>query len=213
MTSNPWPKLPLAEWKDTFETLHMWTQIVGKIRLKLTPLENHWWNVTLYVTPRGLTTSIMAYKGQHFQIDFDFIAQLLLIETSHGSCKTIALQPESVAEFYQETMAALESLGISISIWTTPTEVPDRIPFEQDQKHASYDPEYANRFWRILVETSRVLKEFRSRFIGKVSPIHFFLGRVRSRYHPLFRTSSTCAPWQSICGPFCGCRSLFSRSK
>ena len=176
MTSNPWPELPLAEWNDTFETLHMWTQIVGKIRLKLTPLENHWWNVTLYVTPRGLTTSIMAYKGQHFQINFDFIGHLMLIETSHGSSKTIALQPESVAEFYQETMAALESLGISVSIWTTPTEVPDRIPFEQDQKHASYDPDYANRFWRILVETRRVLKKFRSWLLGKVSPIHFFWG-------------------------------------
>ena len=176
MTSNPWPELPLAEWIDTFETLHMWTQVVGKIRLELTPLENHWWNVTLYVTPRGLTTSIMTYKGQHFQIDFDFIAHLLLIETSHGSRKTIALRPMSVAEFYQETMTALKSLGISVNIWTTPTEVSDRIPFEQDQKHASYDPEYANRFWRILVESTRVLREFRSRFIGKVSPIHFFWG-------------------------------------
>ena len=154
MTSNPWPELPLAEWKDTFETLHMWTQIVGKIRLKLTPLENHWWNVTLYVTPRGLTTSIMSYKGQHFQIDFDFIDHKLLIETTHGSCKTVVLRPMSVVEFYQETMTALESLGISVNIWTTPTEVSDRIPFEQDRKHASYDPEYANRFWRILVEST-----------------------------------------------------------
>jgi hypothetical protein len=176
MTSNSWPELPLAEWKDTFATLHMWTQIVGKIRLKLTPLENHWWNVTLYVTSRGLSTSIMSYKGRHFQMDFDFIAHHLLIESSDGSRKTVILRPMSVAEFYRETIAALESLGISINIWTTPTEVSDRIPFEQDRKHASYDPKYANRFWRILVESTRVLREFRSRFIGKVSPIHFFWG-------------------------------------
>ena len=118
----------------------------------------------------------MSYKGQHFQIDFDFIDHRLLIETTHGSCKTVVLRPMSVAEFYQETMTALESLGISVNIWTTPTEVSDRIPFEQDRKHASYDPEYANRFWRILVESTKVLREFRSRFIGKVSPIHFFWG-------------------------------------
>ena len=160
MTSNTWPELPLAEWKDTFATLHMWTQIVGKIRLKLTPLENHWWNVTLYVTSRGLSTSIMSYKGRHFQIDFDFIAHHLLIEPSDGSCKTVVLRPMSVAEFYQETMAALKSLGISVNIWTTPTEVSDRIPFEQDRKHASYDPEYANRFWRILVESTGCLGNF-----------------------------------------------------
>ena len=213
MTSNPWPELPLAEWKDTFETLHMWTQIVGKIRLKLTPLENHWWNVTLYVTPRGLTTSIMSYKGQHFQIDFDFIDHQLLIETTHGSCKPVVLRPMSVAEFYQETMTALESLGISVNIWTTPTEVSDRIPFEQDRKHASYDPEYANRFWRILVESTRVLKGISFPFHRKGQSDTFFLGRIRSGCHALFRTSSACAPRHSIRGPFCRCGSLFSRSK
>ncbi len=132
MTTNPWPALPLAEWKDTYDTLHMWTQIVGKIRLALTPFVNHWWNATLYVTPRGLTTSAMPYNGRLFQIDFDFIAQLLLIVTTDDSTKTIALRPRSVAEFYQETMAALGSLGMPVTIWTTPVEVPDRIPFEQD---------------------------------------------------------------------------------
>jgi hypothetical protein len=175
-TANTWPELPLAEWKDTYETLHMWAQIVGKIRLKITPLENHWWNVTLYVASRGLTTSTISYKGRHFQIDFDFIDHLLRIETTSGSSKTIALRPQSVAEFYQKTMAALKSLGLSVNIWTTPSEVPDPIPFEQDLKHATYDPEYANRFWRILVETTRVFKDFRSQFIGKVSPVHFFWG-------------------------------------
>ena len=176
MTTNPWPALPLAEWKDTYDTLHMWTQIVGKIRLALTPFVNHWWNATLYVTPRGLTTSAMPYNGRLFQIDFDFIAQLLLIVTSDDSTKTIALRPRSVAEFYEETMAALGSLGMPVTIWTTPVEVPDRIPFEQDQKHVAYDPEYAQRVWRILAQASRVLTEFRSRFIGKVSPLHFFWG-------------------------------------
>jgi hypothetical protein len=176
MNIDPWPELPLAEWDDTLATLHMWTQIVGKIRLKLSPLENHWWNVPLYVTARGLTTSAIPYNDRLFQIDFDFIDHLLAIETTDGSKRTIALQPQSVAEFYQRTMATLESLKMPVTIWTTPVEVPDRTPFEKDQKHAAYDAEYAQRFWRILVQSSRVLMKFRSRFIGKVSPIHFFWG-------------------------------------
>lgn len=176
MSTNPWPALPLSEWKDTYETLHRWTQIVGKIRLTLTPPVNHWWNITLYITPRGLTTSAMYYKGRYLQIDFDFIDHLLLIQTTDYSTKSIALRPRSVADFYQETMAALESLEMPVTIWTTPVEVQDRTPFELDQKHASYDPEYAQRVWRILAQASRVLTEFRCRFIGKVSPVHFFWG-------------------------------------
>jgi hypothetical protein len=155
----------------------------------------------------------MTYKGQHFQIDFDFIAHLLLIETSHGSSKTVALRPMSVAEFYKETMNALESLGISVNIWTTPTEVSDRIPFEQDQKHASYDPEYANR---VLAHSSREhegTKGISFLFHRKGQPNTFFLGRIRSGCHALFRTSSSCAPRHTIRGPFCRCGSLFSRSK
>ena len=175
-TTNLWPELPLAEWKDTYETLHIWTQIVGKIRLALTHLENHWWNSTLYVSPRGLTTSAMSYNGRLFQINFDFIAHLLIIETADGSTKTIALRPRSVADFYQEVMAAIGSLGMPLTIWTTPVEVSDRTPFEKDQKHAAYDPNYAQRFWRILAQTSRVFTEFRCRFTGKVSPVHFFWG-------------------------------------
>ncbi len=175
-SSTLWPELPLAEWKDTYYTLHMWAQIVGKIRLALTPLQNHWWNCTLYVTPRGLTTSAIPYKGRQFRIDFDFISHILVIRTADGSTKTIALRPRSVADFYQETMSALASLGMPVTIWTTPVEVPDRTPFEKDQKHAAYDPEYVQRFWRILVQASRVLTEFRSRFTGKVSPVHFFWG-------------------------------------
>jgi hypothetical protein len=176
MTTNPWPALPLAEWKDTYSTLHMWTQIVGKIRLALTPLVNHWWNVPLYIEPRGLSTSAIPYNDRFFQITFDFISHLLLIETTDGSTKTIALRPRSVAEFYQEMMAALKSLGMPVTIWTTPVEVEDRTPFEKDEKHSTYDPEYAQRVWRILAQTSRVMTEFRSRFIGKVSPVHFFWG-------------------------------------
>lgn len=199
-TINQWPELPLAEWKDTYDTLHRWTQIVGKIRLALTPLQNHWWNSTLYVTPRGLTTSAMSYNGRLFQIDFDFIAHHLLIEATDGSVKTIALRSRSVSEFYQETMAALASLGIHVSIWTTPVEVPDRTPFEEDQKHASYDPEYAQRFWRILAQVSLVFTEFRSRFTGKASPVHFFWGafdlavtRFSGRTAPLHPGAPNCA--------------------
>jgi Family of unknown function (DUF5996) len=198
-TINQWPELPLAEWKDTYDTLHRWTQIVGKIRLALTPLQNHWWNSTLYVTPRGLTTSTMSYNGRLFQIDFDFIAHHLLIEATDGSVKTIALRSRSVSEFYQETMAALASLGIHVSIWTTPVEVPDRTPFEEDQKHASYDPEYAQRFWRILAQVSLVFTEFRSRFTGKASPVHFFWGafdlavtRFSGRTAPLHPGAPNC---------------------
>jgi Family of unknown function (DUF5996) len=199
-TINQWPELPLAKWKDTYDTLHRWTQIVGKIRLALTPLENHWWNTTLYVTPRGLTTSAMSYNGRLFKIDFDFIAHLLLIETTDGPIKTISLRPCSVAEFYQETMAALRSLGMPVAIWTTPVEVPDRSPFEEDQKHASYDPEYAQRFWRILAQVSLVFTEFRCRFTGKASPVHFFWGafdlavtRFSGRTAPLHPGSPNCA--------------------
>jgi hypothetical protein len=176
MAINSWPELPLSEWRDTLATVHMWTQVVGKIRLKLTPLVNHWWNVPLYVTARGLTTSSMPYNDRALQINFDFIDHLLVIETTDCSIKTIPLRPCSVAEFYQETMAALESLEMPVTIWTTPVEVPDRTPFEEDLNHATYDPEYIQRCWRILVQTSRVLTKFRSRFIGKVSPVHFFWG-------------------------------------
>jgi hypothetical protein len=199
-TINQWPELPLAEWKDTYDTLHRWTQIVGKIRLALTPLENHWWNTTLYVTPRGLTTSAMSYNGRLFKIDFDFIAHLLLIETTDGPITTISLRPCSVSEFYQETMAALRSLGMPIVIWTTPVEVSDRTPFEEDQKHASYDPEYAQRFWRILAQVSLVFTEFRCRFTGKASPVHFFWGafdlavtRFSGRTAPLHPGAPNCA--------------------
>jgi Family of unknown function (DUF5996) len=171
-----WPSLPLEEWKDTYATLHMWSQIVGHVRLSLTPLENHWWNVPLYVSARGLTTSAMPYKNRVLQIDFDFIDHSLVITANDGSIAETALKPRTVADFYQDVMGKLRTLGFEIKIHSKPDEVPNPIPFAEDQVHKSYDPEYANRFWRVLVQTERVFKEFRSRFIGKCSPVHFFWG-------------------------------------
>ncbi len=174
--TTQWPSMPFGEWKDTCQTLHMWTQIIGKIRLTLTPLENHWWNTTLYITPTGLTTSTMYYKDRLLKIDFDFKSHLLIITTSDSPQKMIPLKSYPVAEFYTETMKALRDLGISLKIWTTPVEVEERIPFEKDYKHKTYDPVYAHRFWQVLAQSSRVFTEFRSKFIGKVSPVHFFWG-------------------------------------
>ncbi len=171
-----WPDLPFEEWKDTCGTLHMWTQIVGKIRRTQAPWINHSWHVPLYLTARGMTTSPIPYGARTFQIDFDFIEHRLLIETGDGMNKTIALAPRSVADFYRELFSHLSELGIGIKIHTTPNEVADAIPFEQDNVHASYDAEYANRFWRCLLQVERVFRQFRSGFIGKCSPIHFFWG-------------------------------------
>jgi len=154
----------------------MWTQIVGKIRLAQTPLVNHWWNVPLYVSARGLTTTAMPYNEIFFEMEFDFIDHRLLIECSHGATATVALQPKSVAKFYDETMAALREVGVEVHIWKMPVEIPDPIPFDQDEQHASYDREYVERFWRILRSSERLMQEFRSRFIGKSSPVHFFWG-------------------------------------
>ncbi|MFN2491721.1 MAG: DUF5996 family protein [Pyrinomonadaceae bacterium] len=173
---DSWPILKFNEWKDTCATLHMWTQVVGKIRLKQTPLVNHWWNVPLYVSARGLTTSAMPFADRYFEMEFDFIDHKLLIECSDGASRTLTLRPQSVADFYAEVMSALRDLGMDIKIWTTPVEIPAPIPFEEDTKHASYDPQYANRLWRALVKMDEVFKEFRARFIGKVSPVHFFWG-------------------------------------
>jgi hypothetical protein len=176
ISSDPWPELPLEAWKDTYATLHMWTQIVGKVRLALSPRVNQWWGVTLYVTPLGLTTSPIPYKDGIFEIQFDFTHHRLLIRTSHDSERVMALVPRSVADFYKEFMQCLASLDIHVKIWKMPCEVPNPVAFDQDTQHASYDPEYANRFWRILVNVDEIFKEFRSRFIGKNSPVHFFWG-------------------------------------
>jgi len=171
-----WPELPLAAWQDTCSTLHMWTQIVGKVRLALSPRVNHWWEVPLYVNATGLTTSPIPYTGGIFEVQFDFIHHKLRIETSHAATKILDLAPRSVADFFREFMTALHALDIEVKIWTTPCEIPNPIPFEKDTEHASYDAEYANRFWRILVSADAVFKEFRARFIGKASPSHFFWG-------------------------------------
>lgn len=171
-----WPSLPLDAWQDTYATLHLWTQIIGKIRLALAPKLNHWWQSTLYVTPRGLTTASIPYENRSFQISFDFIEHQLQIDTSDGMNKRIALVPRSVADFYQTVMAALSEMGIEVRIWTMPQEIAEPLPFAQDDQHAAYDPDYAQRFWRILVQVDRVMNLFRSRFIGKSSPVHFFWG-------------------------------------
>jgi Family of unknown function (DUF5996) len=175
-SNSSWPSLPFAEWKDTAITLHMWTQIVGKIRLTLTPWTNHSWHVTLYLTTRGLTTSPIPHPAGIFEIRFDFIDHELRILKSDGAVQVIELRPKSIAAFYREVMAALSELNIDTRINTTPNEVEPAIPFDQDKEHRSYDREYANRFWRVLLQSARVFQEFRSRFCGKCSPVHFFWG-------------------------------------
>ncbi len=175
-TSNPWPSLPLAEWQPTYATLHMWTQIVGKVRLALGPPINHFWGVTLYVTSRGLTTSAIPYHSGSFEITFDFIAHFLNITTSSGEVRSFPLVPRTVAEFYAEFMAALHSLGIDVKIWPMPVEVPRPVRFTLDENHNAYDSEYAHRFWQILTSVNTVFWQFRSRFIGKCSPVQFFWG-------------------------------------
>lgn len=176
MTENRWPALPLDAWLDTYQTLHLWTQIAGKIRLTLSPHVNHWWHTTLYVNARGLTTSPIPYGAESFEIQFDFLDHRLEVLTSGGRRSTVALKPMPVAEFYTKVMSALGSLGIHVAINTKPQELPNAIPFEQDFQHASYDPEYARRFWLALVSAAEVLQEFRGRFTGKCSPVQFFWG-------------------------------------
>ena len=171
-----WPELPLQDWADTCATLHLWTQIVGKIRLAHAPMINHWWQVVLYVTCRGLTTSPIPYGGRSLQIDFDFIDHFLKLQTSDGKSDAMRLEPCTVADFYADLMRRLGKLGLDTRIWTMPVELEAAIPFEQDKTHAAYDPDYANRFWRVLLQVDRLLTQFRGRFLGKVSPVHFFWG-------------------------------------
>jgi hypothetical protein len=176
LTQNSWPELALEAWQDTYATLHMWTQIVGKVRLALSPNINHWWGVALYVDARGLTTSAIPYNDGNFEVRFDFVDHKLDIQTSWGSSKTLALRPQSVADFYAEFMSALGSLDIAVKIWPMPVEIPNPVRFTSDTQHASYDPEYAHRLWEILVSCDDIFKEFRAEFIGKDSPVHFFWG-------------------------------------
>jgi hypothetical protein len=174
--NDVWPALPFSEWKATCKTLHMWTQIVGKIRLALTPWINHSWHVTLYVTARGLTTSPIPFGPRVFEIRFDFVSHELRLLADDGRLKVIPLVPQTVAQFYAVVMAALVELDVRVAINTTPNEVDPAIPFEKNETDGNYDAEYANRFWRVLLQSDRVFKEFRSDFCGKCSPVHFFWG-------------------------------------
>ena len=176
MPDSPWPVLAHDEWRDTQATLHRWTQIVGKIRLVQTPWVNHSWHVPLYLTARGLTTTPMPHGSRTFEIAFDFIDHRLRIDTSDGRTETLELAPRAVADFYQDLFARLETLGLGVSIRTMPNEIPDALPLDQDRTHASYDAEQVTRFWHALARADQVLKVFRSRFIGKCSPVHFFWG-------------------------------------
>jgi hypothetical protein len=178
MAANParWPELPYAAWADTAATLHLWTQIVGKIRLARTPWLNHSWHVALTVSARGLTSGPIPYDARTFQIDFDFVDHVLWVRTSDGHFRQVALKPVSVAEFYADVMIALKELGLATAINPMPSEIAGAVPFDQDTAHASYDADYANRFWRALLAASQVLAHFRTGFLGKVSPVHFFWG-------------------------------------
>ncbi|HEY3639583.1 MAG TPA: DUF5996 family protein [Xanthobacteraceae bacterium] len=174
--NEAWSELNWPDWHDTGDTLHRWTEIVGKVRLALAPMMNHWWQVALYVTSRGLTTSPIPCGALTFDVTFDFIDHALRIETSNGSSEAFALRPISVAAFYSEFMSRLRLLGIEVEMWTMPCEIPDAVPFEEDYAHAAYDPAYARRFFHVLVRIDRVFKVFRSQFLGKASPVHFFWG-------------------------------------
>jgi Family of unknown function (DUF5996) len=175
-TGEAWPPLPYSAWQDTRATLHLWAQVVGKTRLALTPLVNHWWNVTLYVTARGLGTSLIPCGTEMFDAEFDFVAHRLRLRTLAGREAGVDLYPRTVADFYREYLARLRELGIEVSLWAKPQEVPNPISFDEDTVHASYDGEWAARFWRVLARVDAVLQEFRGRFIGKCSPVHFFWG-------------------------------------
>lgn len=174
--ADHWPALPFAKWQDTCSTLHMWTQIVGKVRLALAPMVNHWWQVPLYVTATGLTTSVMPYESRGVQIDFDFCRHALVVTTSDEQQSEFALAPYSVAQFYRNVMEALLDVGVEVAIWTMPVEITDAIPFEKDHQHKTYEANAAQHFWLALVQCDRVMNAFRARFLGKVSPVHFFWG-------------------------------------
>ncbi|EST37678.1 hypothetical protein N566_11680 [Streptomycetaceae bacterium MP113-05] len=178
ITPATWPRLRVDEWPETRDTLHMWTQIVGKVRLAHAPLVNHWWQVTLYVSPRGLTTSAVPYRDGAFDIEFDFVDHRLVVRSSDGGTRHVTLEPKTVARFHAETMNALAELGIDAPIQARPNEVEPAIPFAEDDRHSSYDPRAAHLFWRQLLQADRVMGAFRTYFAGKVSPVHFFWGAM-----------------------------------
>jgi hypothetical protein len=199
--TSPWPDLPYAQWKDGCLTLQLWTQVVGKIRLAKAPWINHSWQVTLYPTLRGITTSPIHDAGRALQIDFDFVEHALLLQSSEGNSRRLALRPQSVAQFYAQTLGAVEELGFKVAIDEHPSEMENTARFSKDTEHAAYDPEFANRFWRVLLSSHRVFQRFRSGFLGKCSPIHFFWGsfdlavtRFSGRRAPLHRGGSPGLP-------------------
>src|SRR4051812_44443790 len=176
LISHEWPPLTFSEWEKTLDTVHMWTQIVGKMRMALEPLINHWWNVVLYVTPAGLTTSPMPYGSKTFEVEFDFLSHRLRMRDNAGCEHTIRLYPRSVADFYGEYISALKAMDVEIKLNRVPAEFDDQTPYDEDRHHDSYDKDAIERFQRVLVASDRVFKEFRSRFLGKCSPVHFFWG-------------------------------------
>jgi Family of unknown function (DUF5996) len=175
-TSSTWPPLPVADWQETRDTLHLWTQIVGKIRLARTPLLSHWWNVPLSVTARGLSTAMIPAGDRSFQIDFDFVDHRLLVAVDDGRLRTMRLTARSVADFYAELMAVLDDLGVATPIWAMPVEIAGAIPFDEDEAHTSYDRDAVGRFWRALVHMTRVFERFQAGFLGKASPVQFYWG-------------------------------------
>ncbi|MGP0032015.1 MAG: DUF5996 family protein [Acidimicrobiales bacterium] len=177
-TGHPWwPELTLASWEDTRDTLHLWTQVVGKVRLGREPMLNHWWQVTLYVSARGLTTGLMhTGDGRGVEIEFDFLDHLLRLQTTDGRHRTVPLRPQSVAEFFAATMTALADLDVAVTVYPRPNEVADAVPFPDDRRHRAYDGDAVQRFWRALLQAERVMRTFRARFLGKASPVHFFWG-------------------------------------
>jgi hypothetical protein len=174
--ASPWPELTLAAWEDTLATFHMWTQVVGKVRLAVEPMINHWWQVPLYVSARGLTTSLMHEGATGFEIEFDLVDHVLEARTSDGPSRQVTLEPRSVASFYEATMAALRELGITVTILARPVEVVEAIPFADDETHHAYDAAAVHRYWLALVQAHRVMTRFRRGFVGKASPVHFFWG-------------------------------------
>jgi hypothetical protein len=201
MSDSAWPELPVAEWADSRDTLQLMTQVVGKVRLANTPLINHWWNVPLYVSARGLTTSLIPYEHRGFQVDFDFLEHQLAVATTDGATRSIALRARPIADFYSEVMGVLDQLGLATEIWTMPVEIEGSIYFESDRQHVAYDPDQISRFWLALVQINRVFEKFRSRFVGKDSPVHLFWGALDLA---VTRFSGRRAPPHPGGAPHCG---------
>jgi hypothetical protein len=198
---SPWPEIPVADWIDTRDTFQLWTQIVGKVKMANTPVTSHWWNVVLFVSARGLTTGLVPHGRRGFQIDFDLVDHRLDIATTDGARRSLALEPRSVAAFHHEVMVVLDDLGLVTPIWTMPVEIPGAVPFDTDEGHHAYDADAIHRFWLALVQMDRVFGQFRSRFVGKVSPVHLFWGALDLA---VTRFSGRPAPLHPGGAPNCG---------